>query len=307
MKRYLFIASLVCLVACSSDRTEVEKPGECSLEISIGQHATKASEAYSELTEIEKAANDVKIVVFDLEGNEEVRIEEFGTATEGNIRVKPGKKNVYAVVNGPDIPSGISEAELKKLECALLEYNDPSSGFVQFGSNLGLSVESGEHLACEIGVKRLVCRVHLASVSNLMPPALGELDIKSAYLLNVKGCEYLGGGYPEATSWVNQNGTLDSEQDLVYQQYSGPLNLYTYANAGSSLSTMLCLVAEVCGETSYYPMDLGELEANKAYTVDVNIYNLGSDDPATPLEHGAAKVSVKLAEWDGGDAVSTEI
>lgn len=72
--------------------------------------------------------------------------------------------------------------------------------------------------------------------------------------------------------------------------------------------TVLVLDVTIGGVRQYYPVVLSTIksgcswaiEGNYAYTVDMNLTSLGSDDPNKPVTKASASVSVSIADWNPG-------
>jgi len=200
--------------------------------------------------------------------------------------------------------------------------------------------DNGE-ASCQVEVQRLVGRVTLARVSNLLPPVYGDLSIKRVFLSNVATSTTLAGIDSEPT-WANQYGRSDVSDAMstissdaptsttgylfdrintsitvhAGKSYEGnDLNLYAYANdcaaftdhSGSTTweeqATCLVLVCEVYGKDYYYPINLGAIEANKPLSVYLDIKSLGSKNPATPVMLGTLGAKVIIGGWGAGEVI----
>jgi len=341
MKKILYILALPILIFAASCTKHEKKPIEgdyAQLAIGLNIEGLTKGEVYAITEDAEKALNDVKVVVFDIDGIEEPIIEDFEGGLTGTIRVKPGTKRIYAVINGPEISSSITEAEFKATALKLEDYNSPSEDFIMYGAyGSDVTVEASETKDIPINVSRLVARIHLSAIISWLPSAYDSVQVKSVFLENVVGTQYLDGSL-DATSktsyWYNQYGSGEfSAEEVTYKGYAEvwaspsdtlesevACNLYCYPNSNTAFAdmssattykttqaTILCLAVEIAGEMKYYPMNIGSLKANHSYTVEVVLYNIGTDHPAKPLELGTLDVTVKVSEWDAGNQVHGEI
>lgn len=350
-KTITFLAALCALmtVSCEKNHDEAslddEQMGQMFLTVEIDDEvSTKAVTAYTEHLSYEKSANNLQILVFDTQGRLNAYHKD-GNAdlTDVNITTTIGRKNVYAVINGPDLSGIKSHSALQAFNVALAENSlDSSVGFVMAGS-AECQVLASSVATPVIKASRLVSRVALQKINNKVPSAYGSIKINSAVLANVAGNQNVLGNAAIST-WYNKAGknasgniidcssvtadcaSLTSEliSKSVPCGYSlamtSPYLFYCYPNStttdvqgwnGGSFSarkTRLVVSADINGTTYYYPITLTTPPArNTTYTVELTITGLGSTDPDKPVEKGSFSATVEIADWSTGEAYSEVI
>ena len=269
---------------------------------------TKAITAYTTVQPYEKAVNKIQLLVFDNAGRLNA-YRNLGTSTTASITTTTGTKKIWAVINGPDLSSVATESTLKSKTVSLASNStSASTGFVMAGYTSCALTTSGT--SASISVSRLTARIALTSVSNNLPSVYPTLTVKKVYAVNVVGSQNLAGTMGASPS-LNMGSDKGDAATLLSKTISQPVSrggsytpstpnlFYAYSN-GSSTKTRLVVEAEVSGQTYYYPVTISSLERNKAYTVAVNILNLGSDSPDKPVEKGSVNVTVSVAGWQSG-------
>lgn len=354
MKKTFSIFALAAAVLCSCNKEDdrvIPQIGQIEeasavLNVSLGfedDHRTKA-EAYVEAQDYEVAVNKVQIFVFDADGQINM-YKNAGTSTSDiSINTTTGQKNVWAVVNGPDLQEILTEDELKAVAVDLGANSvDKATGFVMAGYKACDVTVAGA--TAEITVSRLVARVALDKVTNSLPEGYGAIVIDNVTLINVVGNQNIA-GTADAQTWYNKMGRKDggAEGDIIDGsankascealtfKASGesvangakldpavPYLFYSFPNSSTSGATgwvnpftaresRLIIAATIKGQKYYYPVTLKQqLERNKAYTVDLTITGLGSSDPDMPVEKGAITASVTVKGWETGATYSETI
>jgi len=198
--------------------------------------------------------------------------------------------------------------------------------------------------------------VYLGNVCNLENMVGGfDASKNASYWYNPYGCSAVNG----LTSYINSSNAKAGASELTYKAYSAQsishgqtstavaTNLYAYKNSNTAFydrslhtsytldqATTLNLVCTIKGTKYYYPVSLGTLEPNKAYTAEFIVNSIGntgaqgdgsgdtggstgSGDASKgsesgggtrkPIEFGSISVSVTVAEWDEGNVLSSEI
>ena len=149
-------------------------------------------------------------------------------------------------------------------------------------------------------LERLVSRVEILQIRNLLPSSTGTVQLKGIYLHNV--ARELGN-----TRWANDAYWRQDSQDLarvrplldgevsgflatggIWDAPSGGYVLYGYPNAAPQSSddkvrdwvTRLVVELEIKGVTHYYPIGIPDMESNRSYTIRrLDILRSGSPDP----------------------------
>lgn len=206
------------------------------------------------------------------------------------------------------------------------------------GTTVVTKFTSGE-LKVKMKVSRLVAGVRLAKVTNKMqvPSLQNKVSIKGAYLMNVPGLQRLDGTLKASSpsdivdaNWYARNKkAADGPVVLLVQSENAPVSV-SYGDTGIApeylfytmptdiggtvadkssrvesdgnkfrTSTYLVVEAKVGDVDCVYPVLLPALEANKKYSVSLEINHIGGD-PANPWEKikftdfGA---SISITDW----------
>ncbi len=335
MKNTIFVFALLILAAaCTKEGESRQETAVADIAISINAGDGISGKAlYVDMEACEAQVNDVQIFVFDQNGM--LNAYKSAKSLEGlSVTTTYGLKEVWAVVNGPDLRS-VTTLDGLKTSTVDLSANDTAQGrgFVMSGSaevNVGKGIKP-----VEIDVYRLTARVAVGSISNLLPPAYTSVIIKSIVLANVVGNQNIA-GTEEIRTWFNKAGRMDGgDEDSIIDgveftascpsltfhkpEESIPNRgksekkycFYSYPNttdldaAGwtvpfTARKTRVIVTAEIGGEKYYYPVALGLLERNKAYTVNLTITSLGAKDPESKLDKDAFSAIVDVQPWDRG-------
>lgn len=340
---YTIIAfSLLGLFACNKQEQSVQTPeqfGTVELNISTVKSAdTKAVSAYTEAKVYETQINNIQALIFGADGKINCH-KDLGTSTRSSLSTTSGAKTVYVVINGPDLSTVGTLAELEAKSINLSDNStDASKGFVMAGKNT--CIVSGP-TECPVTVSRLAARIALKSVTNALPASYGSLEIKRVFLANVSGNQNLAGsGATEI--WYNKEGRKD-ETPLVEDHiidgttYSASCPLLTFNEIGSAIEngesyepetphllytyfnnagtapngfqstftpqrSVLVTVIGIEGKTYYYPvvLDSYATERNTTSTIGLTISNIGSTDPNEPVSKGSLSINVTIDEWQIG-------
>ena len=277
----------------SSDRNRMSDDGLFEVSLSINAPRTKALSAGQE-----EQVNNVQVYVFDADNGN--RLESFynGASTVPTLRLSQGSKVFKVLVNSKADSSKVSS--LQDLQSALSDFSDnTSSNFVMSGE---ASVSIPATTSVEITVSRLVAKVVLSKITtNFTAPVYDSLAFRldSIYLTNVaQKCRFYDAYTPD--SW-NKGYALTGDcvnAAVSDNVYSAAHTFYAYPN-GTATPTRLVIKATLGNTTYYYPVDLGELQSNKVYTVtNIEITRPGSDSEDKPVVSSEMSFSVKVAGWN---------
>lgn len=276
-----------------ADRNQGRADGFFEVSLSINAPRTKSLSAGKE-----EQVNNVQVYVFDADNGN--RLESFynGASTVPTMRLSRGNKMFKVLVNSKADSSRVSS--LQDLQSALSDFSDnTSSNFVMSGE---ASVSIPATTSVEITVSRLVAKVVLSKITtNFTAPVYDSLTFRldSIYLTNVaQKCRFYDAYTPD--SWGKDYAlTGDSVNATVSGKvYSTEHTFYAYPN-GTATPTRLVIKATLGNTTYYYPVDLGELQANKVYTVtNIEITRPGSDSEDKPVVSSEMSFSIKVAGWD---------
>ena len=318
MKNKIFLAAVLTAAlacACGQKMTEPSREKtigeEMTLDVSIPvPSGTKVTDVTSE-----GKVNSLQVFVFRKDGVLEAEARE--TAQTLSLSCTSGEKDVYAVVNAPQI-TGVKTLDNLKSKVSSLSENTPSS-FVMSGEK---TVTLSGPTSVEIEVKRLVARVGIRKITNnftLEQYRTGAAKIKGIYLLNAQSSSKYLGGLP-SLPWANLH-TFNSATmpNLLYSgvmdtalNYGTPYEsanyFYCYPNptaddsseAGSGARfTRLVVELDVNGKSYYYPVSIPSIERNKSYEItELTITRLGSGSPDDPVSSLNATFTLKVADWD---------
>lgn len=305
-KTFLLAAVLLCAaISCQKNPVPEERPvGEIVLK--IGQPQTKVAVSAMH----EHRINQVQVFVFNTGGVLETDRMATNTDSAAGLSVtltsKVGPKTIYALVNAPRIkPKTIEE-----LENAVSDLKDNSAdNLVMLGkADISVTEYNGTPLSFDIPVRKLAAAVVVAGVNVDFSNTVLEgssFVLKEVYVKNVVG-RVSYGNPGKALNFMYNKLKLDaSPLPLTYdacnlKAYSAPGRvLYVYPNANKG-ETCLVLHALVGGKDSYYPFDLPVLEANKKYSVSVNITMLGKpdDNDDTRVGVGIITPTITVKDWD---------
>lgn len=318
-KVFLAAAASALLLPVSCDKNAQEgtaapgKPVEVTVRIT-GDGSTRATgTTYAD----ESKVQDLQVFVFD-ENGEIQDYKSAGEAMTASLTTTSGEKTVWALVNGPSLPSIATEAELAT-QMTLLGANG-TDRFIMAGSKTQELVDGG---TVPVVVKRIVSRVSVGKITSAFrSPVLAakELRIDAIYLINVAAESNL-----EVTSepalWLNKLGHADTEADpLLYDAvdavvtaetpyetehafypYPNPVETETYDDVWSPRHTMLTVEVTFDGQKGYYPVELPVLERNKTYSIEeIIITRAPGDKPYQPVETGEATAQITVSEWELG-------
>lgn len=306
-----------CPDADNNQEQQTEEKGilKISMAFPEDEAETRALTAYTTVQPYEKSVNRIQVLIFDAAGRLNA-YRDLGTSSTASISTTTGTKKVWAVINGPDLSGIASESALKGKEISLSSNStSASAGFVMAGSTTCSLTTAGATTA--VTVSRLTGRIALTSVTNSLPSVYPTLTVKKVYAINVVGSQNLAGTGAAAPS-LNLGSDKGAVPALLSKTVGKAVSrgasytpttpdlFYGYSNA-TSTKTRLVVEADIAGQTYYYPVTISSLERNKAYTVSINILNLGSDDPDKPVEKGTISVSISVAGWQSGASYEESI
>lgn len=328
MKNIFISAAALLLLACSCNKQEpVPSPADDvfgELVVSVKQEVraeTKATD-YVTVLDNEKAEKSVTVMVFDATSGALNMSKKLGASTETcSISVPVGSKTVYAVVNGPDLSAVTTVQQLLALVDDLATSSISKNGFTMLGT-ANCTVTKGTSTTAAITVSRLVSRVVLRKLTNSLPAAYDHMTIDAVYLGNANTVQKFSGaastpvniaGYADAAKSkpIGKNNVTGACAEYLYKKVSADVaagksyttvqHMYCQPNTTSEYTTMYILTT-IGANQYYYKVPLNKkLSANYTYSVDVNIYNLGTQNPDDELEKGSLAVKITVADWVPGD------
>lgn len=345
MKRFtLLIATLASCAALSCTReTLPEIPaGEGTLLLSVDPGFT-LTRATPDLTSQawETRVRKVDILVFDSKGQLNL-YHPAGTSLTGiSLSLTSGTKEIWAVINGPDLSNVVRLSDLKEKAIALTDNSTGSSGTFMMAGYKTCTVTPSVTTPCSIVANRFAARIALTKIAVQLPPAYTGISLKNVMLTNVVANQNLEGSATPST-WYNKMGRTASGQiigssasnkaeaeALTFRSLTqtvsnnsqanlgGPIQFYGFANltttdnktGGTFVAerTRLVVTADIGGKTYYYPVSIAPLERNKAYEVALTITGLGSEDPDIIPEKGSSGITVTINPWGPGSVIEESI
>ena len=214
------------------------------------------------------------------------------------------------------------------------------------GQTVVTKFTSGE-LKVKMKVARLVAGVRLAKVVNKMqvPSLQGSVSITGAYLMNVPGLQRLDGTLKASSAsdivdanWYAKNKKASSGPLVLLVQSAGSPVAVPYGDTGIApdylfytlptdiggplndktqrvesdgnkfrTSTYLVVEAKVGDIDCVYPVLLPEMEANKKYSVSLEINHIGGDPqkPWEKIKFTDFGASISITDWTSVDYPET--
>lgn len=334
-----FATLLAMTCACSS--YEDLQPGSTA-EVTFSAVCPETKAAVLEELEYEKAINTTQILAFDHSSG---AIAAYGNGEGSTITISlaTGRAyDVHAMVNCPDLSAVGSLEELNSYKFGLSANSlQKSSGFMMEGK-LEITPGQNENSPKEVHVSRLASRITLAKITNDLPSALGSITLNSVFLSNVAAKFTLGGAAPAADDYINRYGRASGTEgsiigtaqnkaacaEMTFSSLTATVNrgtpmqtpayLYAYANPSQAspegfkstfapTKTLLTVCATIAGKTCYYPVVLDGIGRNTAYTVELTIKGMGSDDPAAPVSKQEIGLTLTANKWEQGNTYTETI
>lgn len=334
MKRItIFLAAAAALLAfssCNKDAYSVPSAEKAVLTVNIvspdSYPTTKATGEVNTTTPQyqtadESAVNNLQVFVFSngtRDGYASV------TTSTAQVSCTAGSREVYAVVNAPNLSSITTKTAL----LAAVSTLDAQGGFEMIGSATA-TVPSTQ--AVPITVNRIAAKIVVLGIENAL--SIGKaMTVKRVFISNVAAqINYGLDAYATASqTWYNKGGysannnlgAYTNDVDLTAavasgNTYSTDHYFYAYPNNYAQANydadgwfpkrTMLVIQIEVDGSLYDYPIDLGvDLEPNKMYVVsNVKLVNLGNEDDGEeggsdeedPITSSSVQVTITVNDW----------
>ena len=304
---YLALLGLCALSACekkvTTDRDSLSETLEyCELQVS----ASCASILKSTGTDVSKNEKLIKkLQVFVFRGDLLDAYVNVSSST-AKLTCTAGEREVYAVVNGPDLASISSKSALKAFMVDLA--NNSTDSLVMCGL---ISVILPKAEAVTIPVNRIVSRIVIKKISrDFESKALSSLPfvIKRIYVSDAAGNINLE-CTTSPTKWYNSGDkkdelpTLLSDKDLSIgiengSSYNTSHYYYTLPHNAGVKKTKIVIEATLDNTTYYYPLELPAMERNKSYEFqNIVIKRPGADEPTDPVVSESISFNVEVVDW----------
>ena len=318
-KGFLMMAAVAAVfgtMSCKKDNvpsmnqgnTNVPADGERT-ELTVGI-ATGMTKSTTITADDEVKVNNLQVFVFRGDA-----LDAYGVADNAStvtVSCTKGNREVYAVVNAPDLKDIATKTDLLAAKSALSD-NDESN-FIMIGKT---NADLPSELPVNVEVDRIVSKVVLKTVNRAFTSAaLAALNfsIDEIFITNVAG-DVNYGLTDNPVDWYNK---MDYSSELAMFTYDAPAasvvneeaystqhTFYCYPNKAadsdatswSPRRTRLVLKTTLGTDTYYYPVTLPELENNKSYELELTITRPGSDNADMPVSFEDCAFSISVKPW----------
>ena len=318
-KGFLMMAAVAAVfgtMSCKKDNVPSMNHGNANVpvdgertELTVGI-ATGMTKSTTITAEDEVKVNNLQVFVFRGDA-----LDAYGVADNAStvtVSCTKGNREVYAVVNAPDLKDIATKTDLLAAKSALSD-NDESN-FVMIGKT---NADLPSELPVNVEVDRIVSKVVLKTVNRAFTSAaLAALNfsIDEIFITNVAG-DVNYGLTDNPLEWYNKMDynsemamfTHDAPAASVVNEeaYSTQHTFYCYPNKAadsdatswSPRRTRLVLKTTLGTDTYYYPVTLPELENNKSYELELTITRPGSDNADMPVSFEDCAFSISVKPW----------
>ena len=318
-KGFLMMAAVAAVfgtMSCKKDNVPSMNHGNANVpvdgertELTVGI-ATGMTKSTTITAEDEVKVNNLQVFVFRGDA-----LDAYGVADNAStvtVSCTKGNREVYAVVNAPDLKDIATKTDLLAAKSALSD-NDESN-FVMIGKT---NADLPSELPVNVEVDRIVSKVVLKTVNRAFSSAaLAALNfsIDEIFITNVAG-DVNYGLTDNPLEWYNKMDynsemamfTHDAPAASVVNEeaYSTQHTFYCYPNKAadsdatswSPRRTRLVLKTTLGTDTYYYPVTLPELENNKSYELELTITRPGSDNADMPVSFEDCAFEITVKPW----------
>ena len=317
-KGFLMMAAVAAVfgtMSCKKDNVPSMNHGNANpvdgerTELTVGI-ATGITKSTTITADDEVKVNNLQVFVFRGDA-----LDAYGVADNAStvtVSCTKGNREVYAVVNAPDLKDIATKTDLLAAKSALSD-NDESN-FVMIGKT---NADLPSELPVNVEVDRIVSKVVLKTVNRAFTSAaLAALNfsIDEIFITNVAG-DVNYGLTDNPLEWYNKMDynsemamfTHDAPAASVVNEeaYSTQHTFYCYPNKAadsdatswSPRRTRLVLKTTLGTDTYYYPVTLPELENNKSYELELTITRPGSDNADMPVSFADCSFSISVKPW----------
>lgn len=318
-KGFLMMAAVAAVfgtMSCKKDNVPSMNHGNANVpvdgertELTVGI-ATGMTKSTTITADDEVKVNNLQVFVFRGDA-----LDAYGVADNAStvtVSCTKGNREVYAVVNAPDLKDIATKTDLLAAKSALSD-NDESN-FIMIGKT---NADLPSELPVNVEVDRIVSKVVLKTVNRAFTSAaLAALNfsIDEIFITNVAG-DVNYGLTDNPVDWYNK---MDYSSELAMFTYDAPAasvvneeaystqhTFYCYPNKAadsdatswSPRRTRLVLKTTLGTDTYYYPVTLPELENNKSYELELTITRPGSDNADMPVSFEDCAFSISVKPW----------
>ena len=318
-KGFLMMAAVAAVfgtMSCKKDNVPSMNHGNANVpvdgertELTVGI-ATGMTKSTTITADDEVKVNNLQVFVFRGDA-----LDAYGVADNAStvtVSCTKGNREVYAVVNAPDLKDIATKTDLLAAKSALSD-NDESN-FVMIGKTIA---DLPSELSVNVEVDRIVSKVVLKTVNRAFTSAaLAALNfsIDEIFITNVAG-DVNYGLTDNPLEWYNK---MDYNSEMAMfahdapaasvvneEAYSTQHTFYCYPNKAadsdatswSPRRTRLVLKTTLGTDTYYYPVTLPELENNKSYELELTITRPGSDNADMPVSFEDCAFEITVKPW----------
>ena len=284
-------ATIALLASCSKQECKAPVQGQIStLNVSVCGSTPLRSAVIDEAK-----INSLQVFVFN--GNQ---LDVYGSAAGSSLTLKAttGVREVWALVNAPDLSSIVSKDELKQTVSTLAD--NGLDKFVMAGSRPDTLTQSSDvtvqvnRLAARINIQKITRKFSSAGLASL--PA-DKFELRRIYAADVVTNNNYALTLNSGFVWKNSTlsgGSIDSSDQLLLRTPSAPvqiaqgasheedLSVYVYPNptatqSGDALFTRLVAEFRIDENIYTYPIEIENVERNRSYEIkELVITRLGN-------------------------------
>lgn len=280
---------LVLSIGAVSCTAPEEGTGSVTLEIVPPAPLSRSESLPDGSDQWEEEAADCQVFIFDGSGTLEMR-DAPGTESSLTYNLTTGMKDIHVVSGCPEL----YPRDIRELESVILELGNTRGKSLPMTGHLPVAVARDEPASHTVALKRCVSRITITAMRNSL---LSGLDIETSFVFLRAGRTRidlpLTGMVPDSGLQNTDYGQFTDFPDCVATSdlvgartgaipcgkgsSSVPASLYTFPGAGLEEADFPSLVVAtgVRGEWFFGEIPLGELRANTAYTVEVDIRDTG--------------------------------
>ena len=304
MKRISILAALLALagmVSCNKNASVEVAPEKINVSIGISAPGLTRATGVTAQTGRQDSADEAKVNTLDVFVFNGDVLDGHASATSQEVTVSctAGERQIYAVVNNPNVSGITTLTQLQAVESVLAVSDGSPSNFEMIGSTTATLQADGR---VTIPVDRFAARVVIRKITNGFDndAQAASFVLKSVYLTNVTGKAMYDGSEVASQTWYNRRG-YEASNNLGYYTYDEIADgavakgasyetahfFYTMPNGfeakvggtWSPRAVRLLIRAEVAGVLYDYPIAITGIQSNKSYEInELIITRVGTPD-----------------------------
>ena len=334
MNKFFAIIAAVVLLAVSCGKDMLIESGDGPVSEVVLDIASPSMFVKADIQNADEAkVNSVQVFVF--RGDEIDAYKSAGAVSSLTLSATQGVRDIYVVVNAPDLSSVSGKAALLA-GISNLTADNASDSFVMVGSLTSQTLNASYEKTVE--VNRIAARIKISKVTrdfSASGASATDFKIVRFYISNaVDNCKY-DFSAPASLNWLNaefaNGGAISTSNSFVYKKlstaapvsedgsYSESQVFYVYPNELSSdattgnpptytgKATRLCVEVEIDGQKYVYPICVGAIQCNKSYEIsNLTLTRKGNptdgddvidDEEDDPIAASSISLSVEVNDW----------